>query len=86
MARWGFGLTRKDTIDLVSQYISDVDRKTPSKGGRPGIDWIQGFMERHEDLTNRKPEQLKKTRGKPMQKEFWIYGLNLSELHLMQAS
>ena len=35
MARWGFGLTREETIDVVPQYISDLERRTPFKAGRP---------------------------------------------------
>lgn len=59
MSRWGFGLTRQETMEIVGDYIRFLGRESPFVDGVPGPDWLSGFMGRWKGLTLRNPEQLK---------------------------
>lgn len=62
MSRWGFGLTRSETIHLVAEFAASLDTN-PFKSV-PSEDWLRGFLKRHPRLTTRLPEQLKVSRAK----------------------
>ena len=63
MARWGFGFTRNEALQLVGEYA--VHRNVnPFKSVLPTQEWFYGFMKRHPRLTTRLPEQLKAARAK----------------------
>ncbi|KAG5897656.1 hypothetical protein JTB14_024485 [Gonioctena quinquepunctata] len=67
MNRWGFGLTRKELLDTVQQYV-----QSPFKDGRPGEDWYLSFSKRHR-LSLKKAELLEASRAKQHQDPFIIY-------------
>lgn len=43
MAKWGFGLSRCEVLDIVQKYVKDNNIKTPFRDDRPGEDWWLGF-------------------------------------------
>ncbi|CAG5053801.1 unnamed protein product [Parnassius apollo] len=47
MEKYGFGLTSKETLDLVAVHVSENNYKTPFKNNRPGYDWFAAFKKRH---------------------------------------
>lgn len=64
LGSWGFGFTRKETKELVADFVRVNEIKNEFINGVPGEEWMALFESRHPDLTSRKPEQLKKTRVK----------------------
>ncbi|KAG5861882.1 hypothetical protein JTB14_036753 [Gonioctena quinquepunctata] len=72
MNRWGFGLTRKELLDTVQQYVQSNQLKTSFKDGRPGEDWYLSFSKRHR-LSLKKAELLEASRAKQHQDPFIIY-------------
>lgn len=73
LAKWGFGLSRKEILELVGQFVSKNDIETPFKDGIPGEDWFLNFKKRH-NLSIRKPEPLEYARKKAATDPFNIYG------------
>lgn len=63
MARWGFGFTWGETLQLIGEYAAHRG-VNPFKSTLPTQDWLVGFMKRHPTLTARLPEQLKAARAK----------------------
>lgn len=88
LAKWGWGLTRKEILQLVQEYVNKNNIKTPFKNGRPGKDWFIGFRKRHH-LSIKKPQSLefarKKASADPFIIEEYFDSLNktLNELNLM---
>nr|CAI5868906.1 unnamed protein product [Callosobruchus analis] len=73
LAKWGFGLSRKEILELVGDFVCKNDIKTPFKNGLPGEDWFLNFKKRH-NLSIRKPEPLEYARKKAATDPFIIYG------------
>lgn len=73
LAKWGFGLFRKDILELVGQFVSKNYIETPFKDGIPGEDWFLNLKKRH-NLSIRKPERLEYARKKAATDPFNIYG------------
>lgn len=90
LEKWGFGLSRKEVIELVAQYVKEHQLRTPFKDGVPGIDWFIGFKKRH-NLSIKKPQAVEFVRKKATD-PFIIYGYfallkkTLSELMLTDQS
>ncbi|CAK1603400.1 unnamed protein product [Parnassius mnemosyne] len=61
MEKSGFGLTRKEVIELVGQYVVKNNIKTPFKDGIPGEDWFIAFKNRH-GLSVKKPQAVEHAR------------------------
>ncbi|XP_063542660.1 tigger transposable element-derived protein 1-like [Cydia strobilella] len=55
--KWGWGLSRKEILDLVQQFIQRNRLSTPFRNGRPGKDWFIGFRKRHH-LSIKKPQSV----------------------------
>lgn len=47
MEIWGWGLSRKESFEVISHYVKSTNIKTPIKDGVPGEDWFLGFKKRH---------------------------------------
>lgn len=47
MEKWGFGLSRKEVLDTVENFVKVNNIKTQFKNGRPGTDWFINFRKRH---------------------------------------
>ncbi|RVE39998.1 hypothetical protein evm_015352 [Chilo suppressalis] len=61
MEKYGFGLTRKELLETVGQYVSVNLVKNPFKNGVPGEDWFLSFKKRHE-LSIKKPQPVEYAR------------------------
>jgi hypothetical protein len=47
MEKWGFGLSRKEILQLVGECVNANKLKTQFKKGIPGEDWFLNFKLRH---------------------------------------
>lgn len=65
MEKWGWGLTRKEVLGIVGQYVRRNNMKTPFKNCDPGEYWYLGFAKRH-NLSIKKPQSVEYTRKKSM--------------------
>lgn len=63
MERNGFGLTRKEVLELVGDYVKKNNIKTPFANGHPGSDWFSSFMFRYK-LSIKKPQAVELARKK----------------------
>lgn len=70
--KWGFGLTRKEIIELVGQHVKANNIKTPFKDNVPGSDWFVKFKQRH-NLSIKVPQSVEYAR-KQATDPFIIYG------------
>ncbi|XP_047022265.1 tigger transposable element-derived protein 2-like [Helicoverpa zea] len=63
MEKYGFGLTKKEVLEMVGQYVRRNDLSTPFKNGTPGSAWFTAFKERH-NLSVKKPQAVEIARKK----------------------
>ena len=64
MAKLGFGKTREDVKDMAKRILDARQAKTRAKDNRPGKNWMNGFLARHEHvLSDRKPMSLGRERA-----------------------
>lgn len=63
MEKYGFGLSRKEVMELVGDYVNGKQLKTPFKNGQPNKDWLISFMRRH-NLSVKKPQSVEVARKK----------------------
>lgn len=71
MEKWGFGLTRKEIIQIVADYVRLNNIKTQFKNGTPGEDWFLNFKCRH-NLSIKTPQSVEFARKKNVD-PFLIY-------------
>jgi hypothetical protein len=72
LAKLGFGLSRKEILELVGQFVRTNKVKTPFKEGIPAEDWFLNLKKRH-NLSIRKPEP-RYARKKAATDTFIMYG------------
>lgn len=54
LSAYGFPVTKLDLRMIIGCYLSDLKRKIPNfRDNLPGPDWINGFMTRHPNLSQR---------------------------------
>lgn len=63
MEKWGFGITRKELLLIVSEYVQENKLKTPFKNNIPGDEWFKNFKLRHK-LSIKKPQSVEYARKK----------------------
>ncbi|KAJ3649502.1 hypothetical protein Zmor_021242 [Zophobas morio] len=63
MEKWGFGLTRKEILEILCEYIIANGIKTPFKDNRLEEDWLLNFKNWHH-LSIKKPQGIEYTRKK----------------------
>lgn len=63
MEKYGFGLSRKEVLEMVGDYVNKNKLITPFKNGIPGKDWFLAFKERH-GLSLKKPQGVEHARKK----------------------
>lgn len=75
MDKNGFGLSRKETLELEREYVIANKIKNPFKENKPGEDWYLAFAKRH-NLSIKKPQGLELARKKAcnpfLLKEYFI--------------
>ena len=72
MCRLGFSPTRSQIKDMVKDYVLLHNLKTPFKEGRPGKDWLCGFMDRNH-LSMKKANMISSARKSSTSNPFIIY-------------
>lgn len=65
MEKWGWGLSRRDVLTVVQEYINKNGLRTSFKNGRPGEDWFLAFRRRHK-LSIKKPQSVEFARKRCM--------------------
>ena len=84
----GFPLSRKDIQNLAFEYAQQQGLKGFSnQRGSAGYYWLKGFMQRHTNLSCRKPESLSVCRASGVNKEviekwFDLYEKTLNDLQI----
>ncbi|KAB0790628.1 hypothetical protein PPYR_14930, partial [Photinus pyralis] len=63
LEKHGFGLSRREVMDLVGEYVNSNKIKTPFKDGIPHKDWLTAFM-RRQNLSVKNPENIEIARRK----------------------
>lgn len=63
LEKWGFGLSRKEVLFIVAEYVTKNNIKTPFKNNLPGADWFINFKQRHK-LSIKKPQAVEYSRKK----------------------
>ncbi|XP_074039973.1 uncharacterized protein [Leptinotarsa decemlineata] len=63
MEKYGYGLSRKEVLDIVGTYVKEKGLKTPFKDGVPSKDWFIAFKQRH-NLSLKKPQSVEYAREK----------------------
>lgn len=63
LEKWGFGLSRKEVLFIVAEYVTKNNLKTPFKNNMPGADWFINFKQRHK-LSIKKPQAVEYSRKK----------------------
>lgn len=63
MEKWGFGVTRKELLLIVANYVQENKLKTPFKHNIPGDEWFRNFKIRHK-LSIKKPQSVEYARKK----------------------
>jgi len=62
-AEWEFPLRPQDCASLVKSYLDRRGRSTVFPGNQPGRDWMTRFLGRHEEVTKRLSENIKRSRA-----------------------
>lgn len=63
MEKYGFGLSRKEVLEIVGQFVRSNNINTPFKDGTPGEDWFLAFSKRN-NLSIKKPQSVEIARKK----------------------
>ena len=87
--KWGFGLSRKEIINLVGTFVKENNIVTRFKDGVPGKDWFIGFCKRH-NLSCKKPikrQSIRTERTNPeiLREFFQLYENTLNDLNLRNS-
>lgn len=61
MEKWGYGLSKKEIIFAMEQYLKNNSIKTPFKDNVPGDDYFLNFKRRH-GLSQKKPQSVEVAR------------------------
>jgi len=63
MASWNFPLTAMELRENIKSYLDMADRKTRFVDNMPGPDFVTGFLNRHQELTVRAANPIKRARA-----------------------
>ncbi|CAG5030884.1 unnamed protein product [Parnassius apollo] len=72
MEKYGYPLTRKEVLSLISEYIRRNGIVTTLKNDIPGDDWFRGFRRRH-NFSLKKPQLVEVARRKEACNPFTVY-------------
>ncbi|KAG5878010.1 hypothetical protein JTB14_025465 [Gonioctena quinquepunctata] len=63
-AEWGFPFEKQDLAELVKSYLARSGTTIPKfKDNRPGESWLNNFLRRHSELSNRFSQSVKESRA-----------------------
>nr|XP_023018468.1 uncharacterized protein LOC111507408 [Leptinotarsa decemlineata] len=65
LEKWGFGLSRREVLELVGSYVNKNDIVTKFKDGTPGEEWFLEFRKRHH-LSLKVPQNVEYYRKKAL--------------------
>ncbi|CAG5054835.1 unnamed protein product [Parnassius apollo] len=71
MEKWGFGLSRREILEMVEDYVKKNNLNTVFKNNKPGTDWFINFRKRNR-LSIKKPQPVEHVR-KQMTDPFIIF-------------
>lgn len=61
---WGYPLTRWDIRLLVQNYLNSFGKKVKNfPNNLPGLEWFKGFLKRHNELSERMAQNIKRARA-----------------------
>jgi hypothetical protein len=63
MSKIGYPLSRDQLADIVKDLLYKDGRKNPFKNNKPGREWLQAFLRRNPNNSERVPENLGKERA-----------------------
>lgn len=63
MESWGFGISRQEVFQIVTEFIKINKIKTPFRDDCPGDDWFMNFK-RRQNLSIKKPQSVEYSRKK----------------------
>ena len=72
LAKWGFPFTKKMVLNVVQEFVKDLNLSTPFTDGRPGDDWFVNFCKRN-NLKLKNCESLQSNRQQNTADPFIIY-------------
>lgn len=54
----GFPISRHQLVESVKKLVTDLNLKTPFKNNKPGKKWVELFLKRHPEISERIPQTL----------------------------
>ncbi|KAJ8037349.1 hypothetical protein HOLleu_18147 [Holothuria leucospilota] len=63
MAKIGYGRTRQELTLTVKHILDQTDRPNPFRNNLPGRHWVEGFLQRHKNISRRTTEVLGRERA-----------------------
>ena len=64
MGEWAFPLTKSEIRHVVKSYLDKMSRVTRFKDNLPQLQFVNGFLKRHPELTVRSANLIKRSRGR----------------------
>ena len=86
LANCGVPIGRQEVANIVEGYVTQLDRPSPFKNGRPGRKFLEGFEKRHktDQIRLRTPEHLAMNRAQALSTENVQEWFNLLEHYLTE--
>ncbi|GBO98759.1 hypothetical protein EVAR_247_1 [Eumeta japonica] len=69
MAKKGFPINKNNLAQTVHDIIRNDERPTPSKVNLPGRAWMERFLKRHKDISQRNSENIDISRNRVTEKD-----------------
>ena len=83
MQEMGFPLSKEFVSVALGEYLELTGRQQQFKHGLPGHEWWTGFLKRHSQLVQRKPEHLPQNRAQAARSEVIVYHTKLIYYYIL---